>query len=412
MSYVLQSYARAPISIVRGEGSYLYDSEGRSYIDLCAGIATASLGHAHPALTQAISQQAAKLMHCSNLYHIPEQEQLAELISTEFIPYAGKIFFSNSGAESNDGAIKTARRFGHRRPASDGSIRYEIITFQQSFHGRTLGSLAATGQDKIKEEFNPLLPGFVHVEFNNIEALRAAITPQTCAIMLEPIQGEGGVNPASPAFLAALAELCEQHDLLLILDEVQCGFARTGARMGWQSIYPELCPDVVSCAKGMGGGFPIGAIWISDRSIDDAGTALSSIMSAGSHGSTYGGNPLACASSLAVLKVILEQDLTRRAQQLGERLQEEILSWKHPLISCIRGKGLLRGLGLNEDAMKALPAGKLPSLYLNELCLQAGLLCCPAGPHTLRLIPALTIPEQTLMEGLQLLRATLDRLLI
>ncbi len=411
MSYVLPSYARAPISIVQGEGSYLNDSEGRRYIDLCAGIATASLGHAHPALVHAISEQASRLMHCSNLYHIPEQEQLAELISTEFIQSEGKVFFSNSGAESNDGAIKTARRFGHRRPASDGSIRYEIITFQQSFHGRTLGSLAATGQDKIKEEFNPLLPGFVHVEFNNIEAVRDAITPQTCAIMLEAVQGEGGVNPATPEFLRALAALCKEHDLLLILDEVQCGFARTGARMGWQSICPEICPDIVTCAKGMGGGFPIGAFWISDRAIDSAGTPLSSIMSAGSHGSTYGGSPLACATSLAVLKVMLEQDLTQRAAQLGELLETEILSWNHPLITCIRGKGLLRGIGLNSDAMKALPEGKLPSIYLNELCLHAGLLCCPAGPYTLRLIPALTIPEHTLMEGLQVLRATLDKLL-
>ncbi len=410
MSYVLPSYARAPISIVKGEGCHLYDSEGTRYIDLCAGIATASLGHAHPRIVEAISEQAATLMHCSNLYHIPQQEQLAELISTQFMRAEGKVFFSNSGAESNDGIIKTARRFGHRRPAADGSIRYEVITFQQSFHGRTLGSLAATGQDKIKEEFNPLLPGFVHVEFNNLDALRAAITPQTCAIMLEAVQGEGGVNPVTPEFLRAVAELCQQHDLLLMLDEVQCGFARTGARMGWQSVCPEITPDVVSCAKGMGGGFPIGAFWISDRAIDEAGTALSSIMGPGSHGSTYGGNPLACATSLAVLRTILEEDLTARAAALGDLIEQEVLSWDLPQVECVRGKGLLRGIGLREGSLRGLPADKLPSVYLNGLCLEAGLLCCPAGPSTLRLIPALTISEETLREGLSVLRRVLSEL--
>ncbi len=410
MSYVLPSYARAPISIVKGEGCHLYDSEGTRYIDLCAGIATASLGHAHPRIIEAISEQAATLMHCSNLYHIPQQEQLAELISTQFICAEGKVFFSNSGAESNDGIIKTARRFGHRRPAADGSIRYEVITFQQSFHGRTLGSLAATGQDKIKEEFNPLLPGFIHVEFNKIEALKAAITPQTCAIMLEAVQGEGGVNPVTPEFLRSVAELCQQHDLLLMLDEVQCGFARTGARMGWQSVCPEITPDVVSCAKGMGGGFPIGAFWISDRAIDEAGTALSSIMGPGSHGSTYGGNPLACATSLAVLHTILEDDLTARAAALGELIEREVLSWDLPQVECVRGKGLLRGIGLREGSLRGLPADKLPSVYLNGLCLEAGLLCCPAGPSTLRLIPALTISEEPLREGLSILRRVLSDL--
>ncbi len=410
MSYVLPSYARAPISIVKGEASFLYDSEGRRYIDLCAGIATASLGHCHPSLVKAIQEQAGTLMHCSNLYNIPQQEELAELISKQFMQAEGKFFFANSGAESNDGIIKTARRFGHRRPAADGSIRYEVITFKQSFHGRTLGSLAATGQDKIKEEFNPLLPGFVHVEFNNLEALKAAITPHTCGIMLEAVQGEGGVNPVTPEFFRAIAELCKQHDILLMMDEVQCGFSRTGARMGWQSVCPEITPDLVSCAKGMGGGFPIGGFWISDRAIDDEGTALSSIMGAGSHGSTYGGTPLACAASLSVLKILLSDNLTERAQQMGDIIEKEVLSWNLNIVECVRGKGLLRGIGLRAGAMKGLPEGALPSIYLNGLCLQAGLLCCPAGPDTLRLIPALTISEETLREGLSILRSVLEQL--
>ncbi len=410
MSYVLPSYARAPISIVKGEASFLYDSEGRRYIDLCAGIATVSLGHCHPELSRAIAEQSSILMHCSNLYHIPQQEELAELISTQFIQAEGKFFFANSGAESNDGIIKTARRFGHRRPAADGTTRHEIITFKQSFHGRTLGSLAATGQDKIKEEFNPHLPGFVHVEFHNLDALTSAISPHTCAIMLEAVQGEGGVNPVTPEFFRAIAELCQQHDLLLMMDEVQCGFARTGARMGWQSVCPDITPDLISCAKGMGGGFPIGGFWISDRAMDDHGTPLSSIMGAGSHGSTYGGTPLACAASLAVLKTILNQDLTERAQRMGDIIEQEVLSWNLPLVECVRGKGLLRGIGLRAGAMKGLPDGSLPSIYLNTLCLNAGLLCCPAGPDTLRIIPALTIPEEILREGLSILRDVIKQL--
>lgn len=378
-------------------------------MDFCAGIATCSLGHCHPAVVEALTRQAQTLMHCSNLYTIPQQEQLAALIVEKMIGIPGRIFFSNSGAESNDGIIKVARRYGHRHPAADGSPRYEVITFNKSFHGRTLGSMAATGQTKIQVEFDPLLVGFRYVDFNDLEALKAAIRKETCGIMLEAIQGEGGVNPVQPEFLRAVAELCREHDLLLMIDEVQCGYCRCGAPMGWQSICPEVQPDLVSCAKGLGGGFPIGCFWVSNRAIDSEGTPLSSIMGPGSHGSTYGGTPIACATAYAVVSEMVAQQLDKRAARLGEVIENEVMSWNLPCVQGVRGKGLLRGVGLQPGSF-TVPEGSTPAAHVNSLCLQAGLLACPAGPDTLRLIPALTVPEEVLTEGLAILRQVLSSL--
>lgn len=409
MSFVLPTYARFPITLAKGEGSYLFDTDGKRYVDFCAGIATCSLGHCHPALVEAIQQQAQSLMHCSNLYGIPQQEELAELIVKNVVGYDGKIFFCNSGAEANEGIIKVARRFGHRHPQADGSPRYEVITFNKSFHGRTLGAMAATGQSKIQTEFDPLLTGFRYVDFNDAEALRAAVGPQTCGVLLEAVQGEGGVNPATAEFLKAVAELCTEKDLLLMIDEVQCGFARCGSMMGWQAICPELRPDLISCAKGMGGGFPMGCFFISNRAIDEQGTTLSSIMEAGSHGSTFGGTPLACAAGLAVVKELVAQELDKRAVKLGALIEQEVMSWELPQVECVRGLGLLRGVGLKAGSF-TLPEGAMPAGYLCKLCMEAGLLTCPAGPDTLRLIPALTVSEETLMEGLQILKSSIQAL--
>ena len=392
----------------RGEGSYLFDTEGRRYVDFCAGIATCCLGHANPVVVDALCTQAGKLMHCSNLYGIPGQEKLAKLIVEDIIGIPGRVFFSNSGAESNDGIIKVARRFGHRHPAADGSPRYEVITFNKSFHGRTLGSMAATGQTKIQLEFDPLLVGFKYVDFNDIDALRAAISPITCGIMLEAIQGEGGVNPVKPEFLRAAAELCKEHDLLLMIDEVQCGFCRCGAHMGWQAVCPDVQPDLVSCAKGIGGGFPMGCFWVSNRAIDDAGTPLSSIMNPGSHGSTFGGTPLATAVSAAVVQELLKQNLAERARKLGEYIKSTVEGWNIPCVAGVRGLGLLRGVGFDKTKFRhPLPKGTTPAAYVNNLCREAGLLACPAGPDTLRLIPALNIPQEVLDEGLNILHQVL-----
>lgn len=408
--HVLPTYGQSPIAAAKGEGSYLYDTEGRRYVDFCAGIATCSLGHCNPIVVDAVCKQAQQLMHCSNLYTIPQQEELAALIVDKIVGIPGRVFFCNSGAEANDGIIKVARRFGHRRPAADGSPRYEVITFNKSFHGRTLGSMAATGQQKIQVEFDPMLVGFKYVDFNDAEALRAAISKETCGIMLEAIQGEGGVNPATPEFMQTVAALCHEHDLLFMVDEVQCGYGRCGAPMGWQAVCPTVKPDLISCAKGIGGGFPMGCFWVSNRAIDAAGTELSSIMGPGSHGSTFGGTPLACSAALAVVKEIVNANLSARAAKLGEKIKTEIESWNLPVVECVRGYGLLRGIGLRKGAF-AVPDGvATPAAYVNGLCLKAGLLACPAGPDTLRLIPALTVPEDVLAEGLSILKDVLSKL--
>lgn len=397
------------MTMAKGEGSYLFDTEGRRYVDFCAGIATCCLGHCSPIVVDALCQQAHRLMHCSNLYTIGEQERLAKLIVEKVIGIPGRIFFCNSGAEANDGIIKVARRFGHRRRAADGSPRYEVITFRKGFHGRTLGSMAATGQEKIQIEFDPMLVGFRYVDFNNIEELRAAIRPETCGIMLEAIQGEGGVNPVRPEFLRAIADLCKEHDLLLMIDEVQCGFYRCGTSMGWKAICPDIRPDLVSCAKGIGGGFPMGCFWVSNRAINDEGTELSSIMGPGSHGSTFGGTPLACATSYAVVSELVSGNYGERVTRMGELIKSTVEGWNLPVVECVRGLGLLRGVALRRGSF-TVPEGSTPAAYVNSLCMQAGLLCCPAGADTLRLIPALNIPEDVLREGLDILHGVLSKL--
>jgi len=409
MSYLLPTYANFPLTAVRGEGVRLWDDAGKCYLDFCAGIATCSLGHCHPKLFKAVSSQASTLMHCSNLYQIPQQKELARTLVEDFVKTPGKIFFGNSGAEANDGMIKTARRFGHARPNKNGDARYEVITFTSSFHGRTLGSLAATAQAKVHEGFDPMLPGFRYVPFNDLEALSAAINETTAGIMLEPIQGEGGVNVAGADFLKGIAELCKKHDLLLMLDEIQCGLGRTGADMGWQSICPELKPDTISWAKGLGGGFPIGAFYVSDRAIDDQGTELSSLMGAGSHGSTYGGNPLACSAALAVLKEIQDADLASNVQEREQQIRDAITSWNHPVITEIRGNGLLLGFGLNTQSLST-PEGITPAGHLCKALIANSLLTVPAGPETLRWLPPLNVTESEVGEALEILKNTLDSL--
>lgn len=407
--YVLPTYGRAPITIARGEGSYLFDTEGRRYVDFCAGIATCCLGHCNPVVVEALCRQAHELMHCSNLYGIAQQEKLAELVVNKIIGLPGRIFFCNSGAEANDGIIKVARRFGHRHPAADGSPRYEVITFNKSFHGRTLGSMAATGQKKIQLEFDPLLVGFKYVDFNDLDALKAAVSKETCGIMLEAVQGEGGVNPVQPEFLRAVAALCKEKDLLLMIDEVQCGFCRCGATMGWKAVCPDVEPDLVSCAKGIGGGFPMGCFWVGNRAIDAEGTELSSIMTPGSHGSTFGGTPLACATSYAVVKELTDKKMEERAARMGGVIKSTVEGWGLPCVEGVRGLGLLRGVGLRQGSF-AVPEGMTPAAYVNKRCLEAGLLACPAGADTLRLIPALNVPEDVLAEGLGILKGVLESL--
>ena len=409
MSHVLSTYARFPVTLVRGEGARVWDDTGKPYLDFCTGIAVCSLGHCHPRLVEAIRKQAGTLMHVSNLYGIPQQEELARVIVEDHVKLPGSVFFSNSGAESNDGLIKSARRFGHARPQADGSPRYEVLSFTKSFHGRTLGGINATGQEKVKEGFDPMLPGFRHLPFNDLTELEAAIAPETAAILLEPVQGEGGVNVATPEFLRGVAALCKKHDLLLLLDEVQTGFGRCGQAMAWRAIAPELEPDGISWAKGMGGGFPIGAFWLSERGIDASGKELSSLMGPGSHGTTYGGNPLACAASLAVLAEVAEKDLHSNVLEQEERIRKAIASWQLPVITEVRGIGLLLGVGLDVSRIH-VPEGKLPAAFVCGKLLEAGLLVPPAGPETFRLLPPLNVSSAEVNAALAIIKSVLSSL--
>ena len=403
---VLPTYGRFPLVPVRGFGCRLWDDAGKSYLDFCMGIAVCSLGHCHPKLVAAIRHQAGELMHVSNLYQHPLQAELAEEINLHHVRLPGKVFFSNSGAEANDGLIKAARRFGLKCPQPDGSQRYEVLTFLQSFHGRTLGAMAATGQAKIQEGFDPLLPGFRHLPFNDIASLEASIRPETAAILLEPIQGEGGVNCATPEFLRAVAEVCEKHNLLLFFDEVQAGFGRCGDAMAWRMIAPEIEPDGISWAKGMGGGVPIGAFWLSDRVTDHDGTTVSSLLGPGSHGSTYGGNPLVCAASLAVLQEIREKELPMNAILQEVRIRETIRSWKLPVVTEVRGQGLLLGIAL-DPARIPTPEGKTPALVVVAKLMERGLIVPPAGPNTFRLLPPLNVTDAEVDEALVTIHSVL-----
>ncbi|MEI6606973.1 MAG: acetylornithine transaminase [Verrucomicrobiota bacterium] len=404
--HVLPTYGRFPLVALRGEGCRLWDDAHRCYLDFCTGIAVCSLGHCHPRLVAAVREQAGMLIHVSNLYQIPQQAALAREINEHHVRIPGKVFFSNSGAEANDGLIKAARRFGHHRPQPDGTPRFEVLTFQQSFHGRTLGAMAATGQAKIQEGFDPLLPGFRYLPFNDPGALENAARPETAAVLLEPIQGEGGVNVATPEFLRAVAAFCKTHDLLLFFDEVQAGFGRCGQAMAWRAIAPDIQPDGLAWAKGMGGGVPIGAFWLSDRTVDAAGTALSSLLGPGSHGSTYGGNPLVCAASLAVLEEIRSQDLAANARHQEARIRQTISSWQLPVITAVRGLGLLLGIGLDPARIPS-PAGQTPALFVVNRLMEKGLLVPPAGPNTIRLLPPLNVTDAEIDEALAIVHAVL-----
>lgn len=391
--YVLETYGRFPLTVARGKGTRVWDERGREYLDFCSGIATCSLGHCHPALTKAIAEQSTTLMHCSNLYYIGQQADLAELIVERVVGHPGKIFFSNSGAEANDGLIKFARRFGQ------ATGRYEVITFNKSFHGRTIGAMTATAQTKIHEGFDPLPTGFTYVEPNNLDAVKAALTDKTTAFLLEPIQGEGGVNPMTREFLEGLSGLAKEKDILLLLDEVQCGFGRTGDLNGYDTIASGLAPDGISWAKGMGGGFPIGSFYVAEKHAH--------LLGPGSHGSTYGGNALACAASKAVIETIIAENLTENVKAREAQIRETIAGWNHPAITEVRGHGLLLGIGLKPDALD-IPKEKAASIHLCAALIEKGLLVPPAGPEIIRLLPPLNVSADEVDQALQLVKAAFD----
>ncbi len=407
-THVMATYGRFPLTLVEGQGARVRDDAGREYLDFCMGIAVCSLGHCHPRVVSAIQAQAAKLLHVSNLYLTEPQGILATEINEEHVKLPGKIFFSNSGAEANDGLIKSARRYGHLKPQADGNPRFEVITFQQSFHGRTLGSMAATGQAKIQQGFDPLLPGFRYLPYNDIAALENAVTSETVGFLLEPVQGEGGVHVANRGFIEALDALCKKHDLLLMFDEVQAGFGRCGDAMAWRVFAPDIVPDGISWAKGMGGGVPIGAFWLSDRAVEDKGTKLSSLMGPGSHGSTYGGNPLVCAAALETLREIREKNLSANALHQEKRIRSAIQSWNLPLVTEVRGLGLLLGIALNPELV-TVGEGETCALHIVKAIMAKGLLLVPAGPNTIRLLPPLNVTDAETDEALAIIKDVLSQ---
>jgi len=393
--YVMPTYGRFDLALARGEGTRVWDEAGKAYLDFGAGIAVCSLGHAHPKLAKVLANQASTLIHTSNLYLTRPQGELAKLIA-ELVGLGGKTFFCNSGAEANEGLYKLARKFG----APTG--RHEIITFTNSFHGRTLGGISATGQEKVKMDFAPLVEGFVHVPFNDLTATEAAIHSKTVAILLEPVQGEGGINPATSEFLKRVRELCDKHDLLLMFDEVQCGFGRTGDWCAWRTIVSSgVEPDAVSWAKGIANGVPLGAFWAGTRLT--ASVPLCDLLGSGTHGTTYGGNPLVAAAGLAVLSIIQEEGLLENARELGTHLMSELVAMNLPAIRLVRGVGLMMGIELNDLAGEGLP-----SMIATKALMAAGLLVIPSGERTIRLLPPLNISMSEADEALAILKDILS----
>jgi len=368
-------YPRSPVRPVRGEGVYLYGEQGEKYLDFASGIAVNLLGHGHPHLTAAIQRQAAILMHVSNLYGSPQGEAYARRLVD--LTFADTVFLTNSGAEAVECAIKTARRYHHQLGRPD---KHELITFTSAFHGRTLGTISATNQDKLRDGFAPLLPGFHVVEFDNLDAAEAAIGPHTAGFLVEPIQGEGGIRPASEAFLCGLRRLADEHDLMLVLDEVQCGYGRTGRMFAYEHYGIE--PDIMAAAKGIGGGFPLGACLATEKAA--AG------MTIGTHGSTYGGNPLACAAGQAVLDVVANDEFLGRVRRMGERLKgalEQMIPNHDHLFEGVRGVGLLLGLRMKSDSRA----------FVNHLR-EHGLLTVAAGDNVVRVLPPLIVEDAHIAE--------------
>ena len=375
-------YARSDVAPVRGEGAYLFDAQGRKWLDFASGIATNSLGHGHPHLVAAIQKQAATLMHTSNLYQVPAQANLAERLVR--LTFADTVFFTNSGAEALECAIKTCRRFHH---AEGHTERFTILTFGNAFHGRTLGTISATDQAKLRDGFAPLLEGFTVLPFGDLDAVKAAMGPNVGGILLEPVQGEGGIRTGSHEFITGLRQLCDETGTLLLFDEVQCGVARTGKLFAHE--HYGIAPDIMAIAKGIGGGFPVGACLVTERAAKG--------MVVGTHGSTFGGNPLAMAACEAVLDVVTEPDFLEHVTRMGTRLKGALMQMipNHDhLFDHVRGVGLMLGLKAKSDARA----------FVNHARAH-GILTVAAGDNVIRILPPLTITEDHISEAVEKLSA-------
>lgn len=405
--YVLPTYARFPLTLVRGEGSRVWDDAGREYLDFGAGIAVSSLGHAHPRIVSALTRQAQTLTHTSNLYYTRPQGELAERI-VRLVGHPGRVFFCNSGAEANEGLFKLARKFGHDTQPGG---RFEVITFHDSFHGRTLAGIAATGQEKVKKGFDPITPGFTKAAFNDLGSVEAAITPQTAGILLEPIQGEIGVIPATAEFLRGLRRLCDERGILLMFDEIQCGFGRTGDWCAWHSLgAPEVEPDAIGWAKGMAAGFPMGAFWVRERAVkllDGNHVSLPDLLGPGTHGTTFGGTPLGCAVSIETLATIEEEDLLTNAAERGQQAISALNAASLPVIAVVRGRGLMLGIELDAEAAATMPGWQRePEVPLSRKvtarCQEAGLLVVPSGTDRVRLLPPLNVTAEEISRAVEI----------
>lgn len=405
---VVPTYGRFDLAFSHGAGSYLWDVHGKRYLDLGGGIAVCSLGHAHPEITEALVAQSRKLVHISNLYYHEPQGRLAEALVNHLAP--GKMFFANSGAEANEGLYKLARKFGH----DEG--RFEVLTAVNSFHGRTLGGIAATGQDKVKKGFEPIIPGFRHVPFNDLAAMRAALSPATAAILIEGIQGEIGVTPATPEYLLGLRQLCDEHRVLLFIDGVQCGHFRSGRFQSFQRILEGIpgaegfLPDGLSMAKSLGGGFPIGAFWVRQEA---HGVPLCDLLGPGTHGTTYGGTPLGCAVALKVLEIIDRDHLADNARHTGAFLRDGLdhLVQRFPgVLKNARGLGFMLAFELqNREAIPGFASSdKVASLQMVNRLHAAGLLTIPSGNQRVRLLPALNLGRAQAEEGLAIIERVLQ----
>jgi len=383
--YHTPNYGRAPICLVRGDGVRVWDSDGREYLDFAAGIAVAALGHCHPTITGAIREAAATLLHVSNLYHTAPQIHLAKLLCEH--SFADRVFFCNSGAEANEAALKLARKYAKERLASD---RFEIIATRDSFHGRTLATVTATGQEKYQHGFEPLVPGFKHVPYNDLRAMERALDNRTAAIIVEPIQGEGGVHVPDADYLPGLRKLCDQSGALLILDEVQTGLGRTGKLWGYQHAGVE--PDIMTLAKALANGVPMGAMLAREE--------VARALTPGTHASTFGGTPFVASVALATLTTILGEKIPERAARTGAYLMERLLALarQRPVVRAVRGRGLLIGLELSR------PAGPIV-----DACRDAGLLVLTAGERVLRLAPPLIVDERDCDRALATIDAMLAR---
>lgn len=388
--YILPTYSKTDVVMVKGKGSWIWDIGGRRYLDFFPGWGVSGLGHCPPRVLNAIRAQVSRIIHVSNNYYQLVQPRLARALSER--SFGGKVFFTNSGAEAVEGAIKLSRRFGHSAVAGRRQNRYKTIAFHHSFHGRTLAALSVTGQIKYQQGFDPLLPGVTHVPFNDLEAVRAAIDDQTAAIIVEPIQGEGGIHVARPEFLQGLRALCDEHALLLIFDEVQTGMGRTGDWFAYQ--HAGVAPDVMTLAKSLGGGVPIGALLVDQKYAD--------LLPRGTHASTFGGSPLVCAAAMAVIETIRRDRLLANVHRQGEALRRglEVFASRWPKrIVEIRGRGLMLGVELSD-----------PGAVLADRCRQKGLLVNVTQENVLRVMPALNVSAKEIRLGLKMLGETMEEL--